>query len=171
MFLCRNYVPGDRIFAFGFSRGAFTIRVLMKFVLSKGLVTDFGSSDELKRKSKKLYRDFRKEEGSGLRVSEWIRSFIYLVMWPFQPRDISVQRVARIAFLGLWDTVDAYGMPIRCGGMLPSITKAAHPIAAAVTVIVIAGQWCRRKARIGMQTYGFQIELPNRLRYVPQPVP
>jgi hypothetical protein len=45
--------------------------------------------------------------------------------------------------------------------MLPSITKAAHPIAAAVTVIVIAGQWCRRKARIGMQTYGFQIELAN----------
>ena len=27
-FLCRNYQPGDRIFAFGFSRGAFTIRVL-----------------------------------------------------------------------------------------------------------------------------------------------
>src|SRR5215468_8568559 len=51
---------------------------------------------------------------------------------------------------------------IRCGGMLPSITKAAHAIAAAVTVIVIAGQWCRRKARIGMQTYGFQIELANR---------
>jgi hypothetical protein len=46
--------------------------------------------------------------------------------------------------------------------MLPSITKAAHPIAAAVTVIVIAGQWCRRKARIGMPTYGFQIALANR---------
>src|SRR5262245_30568244 len=46
--------------------------------------------------------------------------------------------------------------------MLPSITKAAYAIAAAVTVIVIAGQWCRRKARIGMQTYGFQIELANR---------
>jgi hypothetical protein len=38
--------------------------------------------------------------------------------------------------------------------MLPSMTKAAHPIAAAVTAIVIAGQWCCRKARIGMQTYG-----------------
>src|ERR1700730_13579503 len=28
-FLCRNYVPGDQIWAFGFSRGAFTIRVLV----------------------------------------------------------------------------------------------------------------------------------------------
>ena len=50
---------------------------------------------------------------------------------------------------------------IRCGGMLPSITKAAHPITAAVTVIVIAGQWCGKKARTGMQTHGFQIELAN----------
>jgi hypothetical protein len=48
--------------------------------------------------------------------------------------------------------------------MLPSITKAAYPIAAAVTVIVIAGQWCGRKSRIGMQTHGFQIELANGFR-------
>lgn len=26
-FICRNYKPGDRIYAFGFSRGAFTIRI------------------------------------------------------------------------------------------------------------------------------------------------
>src|SRR5215467_12172742 len=45
--------------------------------------------------------------------------------------------------------------------MLPSMTKAVHPIAAAVTAIVIVGQWCCRKARIGMQTYGFHIELTN----------
>src|SRR5450631_1795243 len=28
VFLCRNYLPGDRIFCVGFSRGAFTIRLL-----------------------------------------------------------------------------------------------------------------------------------------------
>ena len=37
-FLCRNYRPGDRIYAFGFSRGAFTIRVLMGLVLRVGLL-------------------------------------------------------------------------------------------------------------------------------------
>jgi uncharacterized protein (DUF2235 family) len=37
-FLCRNYVPGDQIWAFGFSRGAFTIRVLVGLVLNEGLV-------------------------------------------------------------------------------------------------------------------------------------
>ena len=27
-FLCRNYQPGDNIYLFGFSRGAFTVRIL-----------------------------------------------------------------------------------------------------------------------------------------------
>jgi len=37
-FLCRNYEPGARIYAFGFSRGAFTIRVLLGLVSHEGLV-------------------------------------------------------------------------------------------------------------------------------------
>ena len=31
-FVCRSYEPGDRIYAFGFSRGAFTIRVLARII-------------------------------------------------------------------------------------------------------------------------------------------
>jgi Tripartite tricarboxylate transporter family receptor/T6SS, Phospholipase effector Tle1-like, catalytic domain len=46
---------GDCIHGFGFSRGAFTIRVLVNFVLSMGLVSDFDSTDDLKRKSRALY--------------------------------------------------------------------------------------------------------------------
>ena len=37
-FLCRNYEPGDRIYGFGFSRGAFTIRMLASFVARFGLI-------------------------------------------------------------------------------------------------------------------------------------
>src|ERR1700753_4501784 len=37
-FLCENYVPGDQIYGFGFSRGAFTIRVVIGLVLRQGLV-------------------------------------------------------------------------------------------------------------------------------------
>ncbi|MFH7191652.1 phospholipase effector Tle1 domain-containing protein, partial [Klebsiella pneumoniae] len=39
IFLCRNYRPGDQIFGFGYSRGAFTIRVLAGLVANQGLVT------------------------------------------------------------------------------------------------------------------------------------
>src|SRR4030095_4347399 len=37
-FLCRNYRPGDRIYAFGFSRGAFTIRLLVGLIVDQGVV-------------------------------------------------------------------------------------------------------------------------------------
>ena len=43
MFLCINYKRADQIFGFGFSRGAFTIRVLSKFILTKGLISNFES--------------------------------------------------------------------------------------------------------------------------------
>jgi hypothetical protein len=37
-FLCRNYQTGDKIYGFGFSRGAFTMRIVMGLVLNQGLV-------------------------------------------------------------------------------------------------------------------------------------
>jgi uncharacterized protein (DUF2235 family) len=118
MFLCRHYAPGDRIFGFGFSRGAFTIRVLTKFILSEGLVTNYGSARDLKRKSLELYRAFRKKETTGSRFSELIRSTVYLLRSilfgkSLGSNGIERQRVASIEFLGLWDTVDAYGLPIE----------------------------------------------------------
>ena len=54
-FLCLNYKPGDRRDdAFGFSRDAFTIRVLTNFVLSQGLVMNWSSNDDLRRKALRL---------------------------------------------------------------------------------------------------------------------
>jgi uncharacterized protein (DUF2235 family) len=58
-FICRNYQPRDSVYAFGFSRGAFAVRVLLKFILSQGLVSDFHSDDDLKWKARQLYRNFR----------------------------------------------------------------------------------------------------------------
>jgi hypothetical protein len=37
-FCCRNYQPGDRIYCFGFSRGSFTIRMVVGLIASQGLV-------------------------------------------------------------------------------------------------------------------------------------
>src|ERR1700722_18319566 len=37
-FLCRNYVLGDRIYLFGFSRGAFTVRILAGLIMRCGVV-------------------------------------------------------------------------------------------------------------------------------------
>ena len=36
-FVCRNFQPGDQIYGFGFSRGAFTMRLLMGLIGKCGI--------------------------------------------------------------------------------------------------------------------------------------
>lgn len=37
-FLCLNYIPGDEIYLFGFSRGAYTVRSLAGMIYCSGLL-------------------------------------------------------------------------------------------------------------------------------------
>jgi hypothetical protein len=66
-FLCRHYKAGDDIYGFGFSRGAFTIRVVIGLIASQGLVPYEPngralSRKELMRLAAEAYRDFRREQ-------------------------------------------------------------------------------------------------------------
>jgi uncharacterized protein (DUF2235 family) len=113
-FACRNYRDdSDDIYGFGFSRGAFTIRVVMGLILNQGLVSADNES-ELDKKAIAAYRKYRSER--------------YHTMWPWHPEDwyrairdvllpISYDKrdnreVKRIRFIGVWDTVAAYGLPM-----------------------------------------------------------
>jgi len=58
-FLCRNYEAGDRIYAFGFSRGAFTIRILIGLVHNQGLASA-ATESELWRLVEARWRAYRK---------------------------------------------------------------------------------------------------------------
>ena len=120
MFACRNYTPptdgqaGDRIFAFGFSRGAFTTRVLVGLIQDQGLITN-AKGRELERRAKWAYREYRRRFNptKGLvtplrAIRDWI-----LRLWERGPAYTSEANVRpRVTFVGLWDTVDAYGLPI-----------------------------------------------------------
>ena len=57
-FVCRNYAKDDAIYGFGFSRGSFTIRVLVGLIATEGLVT-FRSEEDLKRNAAAAYRHYR----------------------------------------------------------------------------------------------------------------
>lgn len=59
-FVCRNYQnDDDEIFGFGFSRGAFTIRVLTGLILDQGLVQ--GTNEiELDRLATAAFQDYRR---------------------------------------------------------------------------------------------------------------
>ncbi|HMK78510.1 MAG TPA: DUF2235 domain-containing protein, partial [Xanthobacteraceae bacterium] len=119
----------DRIWMFGFSRGAFTIRVLAGLVHSEGLVT-FETEAELNRNAIAAYRAYRRKRFKRtwwvfwVPLTRWIRDELiaYWQVWmrnrPYQPvRGYGGPCVQRresieIEFIGVWDTVVAYGLPI-----------------------------------------------------------
>ncbi|MGQ0677983.1 MAG: DUF2235 domain-containing protein [Rhodospirillales bacterium] len=146
-YLCRNYRPGDEVFGFGFSRGAFTIRLLAGLVLRQGLVT-YTTEEDLRYKVKEAYRAYRSAGFQGpdpklpgskrtdqtfkqraaaawrseKRRTAWpaligrrLRDLILKFWHKLRGRDPYVAnevRVETIRFLGVWDTVDAYGLPV-----------------------------------------------------------
>ncbi|MDX2427866.1 MAG: DUF2235 domain-containing protein, partial [Xanthomonadales bacterium] len=59
--LCRAYQPGDDIYIFGFSRGAYTARVLAGLILSCGIIRhdDLRGGRKLDELSKLAYKKFR----------------------------------------------------------------------------------------------------------------
>lgn len=94
-FLAHNYRTGDRIYIFGFSRGAFTARVLASLLHHCGLLVDYSEPEEYETARDKIwdvYKDNR--EDSFLSKLEQL--------------GLPVAR-PEIEILGLWDTVEALG--------------------------------------------------------------
>ena len=123
-FCCRNYKSGDRIYCFGFSRGAFTIRIVAGMIAYQGLVAYDNNEADLARFAADAYRLYRRRFNGGIlkylgyahidlrgmrdRVISWWRRFRgQKVSAP------SITEIESIHFVGIWDTVDAYGGPIQ----------------------------------------------------------
>src|SRR5262245_24064545 len=125
-FLCRNYEPNARIYAFGFSRGAFTIRLLLGLVANQGLIRNTSPSgkplpeSELQHLAVQAYRAYRAERyHSVLHVESLFRGArdLFLRLWHTIRRAPRYEKQKNITgvpihFVGLWDTVAAYGLPI-----------------------------------------------------------
>jgi uncharacterized protein (DUF2235 family) len=118
-FLCRNYQPGDRIYAFGFSRGAFTIRLLVGLVATQGVLRTRNDAP-LSYQVRDAYREFRRGFQPNLlpgrivvALGRAIRDFFLAIMRrKGQLRYCETERAhPDIEFVGVWDTVAAYGGP------------------------------------------------------------
>ena len=117
-FVCRNYCDGDRIYAFGFSRGAFTIRLVAALLATRGVVT-YASEAELNARTRDVLHDLQGENEPNLVKSfaRWGRAdrdaLVAIKRAIFGPRYVKQTRFegVPIAFLGVWDTVAAYGGP------------------------------------------------------------
>ncbi len=92
-FIVTHYRPGDRIYLFGFSRGAYIARTLAGLLAYTGILRP-GEKRYLKRVIR-LYIDASDTEHSGLRS--------FLQQLPDAPRDGRLP--VQIHFIGVWDTV------------------------------------------------------------------
>jgi uncharacterized protein (DUF2235 family) len=116
-FVCRNYESDSAIYAFGFSRGAFTIRVLTGLIANQGLVP-FTTEDDLQGQAAAAYREFRRQRyasraGALLRPLRDIIELTKRILFSRRAYDSTKNnRAVGIRFLGLWDTVAAYGLPV-----------------------------------------------------------
>jgi Uncharacterized alpha/beta hydrolase domain (DUF2235) len=105
MFLAQNYMPGDSIYIFGFSRGAFTARSLVGFVGACGLIKRpfLGHLHE----AWNYYRKADPRTPAGFCAACGADNH----------QDVS------IAFLGVWDTVGSLGIP---GTLLNGLTAGKY---------------------------------------------
>lgn len=106
-FLCLNYEKGDRIFLFGFSRGAFTVRSLAGMICLCGLLArDVVEAPRRKRERdvKRILHAYRSTKPiPSCASTEAIRKALDIYGMPLRP--------VKIHFVGVWDTVDAVGVP------------------------------------------------------------
>ncbi|GEM_PF-711746 len=99
--LCRHYRPGDKIYIFGFSRGAFTARVLAHFIETCGITnaSQHCAEEKIKKAVKAAYKSYRSRfwrldrgeasTGGATGIRGWYRrylkySFPKLVALPFR---------------------------------------------------------------------------------------
>lgn len=102
-YIIQNYSPGDEIFLFGFSRGSYTVRSLC------GLINNCGI---LKRPDARLIQaafDLYKKPGK-VNAPKGDNSKAFRAEHSHSSR--------KIAFVGVWDTVGALGIPFSFLGLL-----------------------------------------------------
>lgn len=94
-FLVHNYFPGDAIYLFGFSRGAYTVRSLAGLIRNSGILKR--GHEVHQDGAVELYRDYAGDaRPEGARAREFRASHSY---------------ETDIHFIGVWDTVGALGIP------------------------------------------------------------
>ncbi|SBO43394.1 DUF2235 domain-containing protein [Cyanobium sp. NIES-981] len=102
-FLCLNYSPGDQIYLFGFSRGAYTVRSLAGLIYNCGLLRR-----EQVRMIPRAYEIYRQPK-SNENCAPW-GSEAVAFRQKYAITDTPDGRPP-IRFLGVWDTVKALGLP------------------------------------------------------------
>jgi uncharacterized protein (DUF2235 family) len=97
-FLIKNYSPGDELFFFGFSRGAYTVRSLAGLIRNSGILK-IDQLDKINR-AYNIYQS-RKPEHHPKEIESGLFK-----------KTFAVEEHTQIKFIGVWDTAGALGNPL-----------------------------------------------------------
>lgn len=107
LFINLNYEPGDELYLFGFSRGAYTVRSLAGLLRKIGILR----RAHVDKASEGL--DLYRARGIGADSPETERfRTAHAIAWPRLTAPFTAPPIdLRIRYLGVWDTVGALGIP------------------------------------------------------------
>lgn len=127
VFLMRNFAPGDRVFLFGFSRGAYTVRALASLLRMYGLIS--AGNEPLVPYAIRMLMAIQKLQKGG--DAEETKRYFRLAD---EFRDTFCRSPCNPWFVGVWDTVSSVGwienqlrLPFTADN--PDIAIARHAIA------------------------------------------
>ena len=101
-FLIETYEPGDQIYLFGYSRGAFTVRSLAGLIRNCGILRR--DAAHRVEDAYELYRS--RSDRSSPRAEEAV----------LFRRSNALEDVSPVHFIGVWDTVGSLGNPLLLNG-------------------------------------------------------
>jgi uncharacterized protein (DUF2235 family) len=116
-FLCAHYEGGDSIWLFGFSRGAYTVRVLAAFVYVIGLLKPSQLNlapyafTAYKKASRDSHKDRQIAEEDALRAAASDAEIATGLPAAWEFRRVAGSRRVTIKFIGVWDTVASVIVP------------------------------------------------------------
>lgn len=104
-YIIQNYAPGDQLYFFGFSRGAYTVRALSGLINNCGILKR--EDAQLITQAWKIYKSPTKTNHPKGKAARQFRAD-----YSHASRDIH--------FIGVWDTVGALGIPFSLMGLFDS---------------------------------------------------
>jgi uncharacterized protein (DUF2235 family) len=138
-YLMRHWRPGDQVFVFGFSRGAYTARALVGMLNKPGLIRP--GSENLVPYAVAKYAFNQDIDSSEQEIARFSHAFCRRTenepLWEEvkqnNPRQVS-HHALPVAYLGVWDTVKAAGL-LRLGNLqwpythqVPNAARIRHAV-------------------------------------------
>lgn len=115
--LAHVYFPGDRIYLFGFSRGAYTARTLSGMIQHCGVIDGrgFSNNEDLEKSVEALWKEYRAQvwPRRWWKHEDVLKDIEKIDVLPKEPIPFMLYRNVPIEFIGVWDTVGAIGIPFR----------------------------------------------------------